>query len=73
VAPDVSKVVIDKLSESGFVQIAGGGLADRIYKTGPVEESGATEGTRFEAVEIYPDQMCMIFGRSTILYIRPRG
>ena len=68
-APDVSKVAIDKRSDTGGVQITGGGYEDRLYETGP--ETG-NEETRFVVVDIYLGQRCMIFGQSTVLYIRPR-
>ncbi|KAH6675894.1 hypothetical protein B0J14DRAFT_652731 [Halenospora varia] len=64
-APNVCWVVIDKNSGSGYIQISGGGIEARIIQTGP-EESG------LEQAEIYQDQACMIFGRSTVLYIRPK-
>ena len=62
--PNVCAVVIDKNSGSGFVQITGGGFADQVIKTGPQE-------TGFNMAEIQSEQTCMIYGRSTVLYIRP--
>ncbi|KAH8650332.1 hypothetical protein BGZ60DRAFT_437099 [Tricladium varicosporioides] len=64
-APNVRWVVIDKNSGSGYIQISGGGREARIITTGPKES-----GVEYE--EIHEDQACMIFGRSTVLYIRPK-
>jgi len=64
VAPNVYKVVIDKGSGSGYVEIAGGGLNPYFVRTSP-------EGTGIEVIELKDGQMCMIHGRSMVLYIRP--
>ncbi|PMD57622.1 uncharacterized protein K444DRAFT_615027 [Hyaloscypha bicolor E] len=64
-APDVVKVVVDKGSERGYVEIAGGGLEAFFIRTSP-EQSG------FSVAELQNGQMCMINGRSTVVYIRPR-
>jgi len=65
-APAVHKVVVDKGSGSGYVEIAGGGLKPYFIRTSP-DRSG------IEVVEIQGDQTCMIHGRSSVLYIRPRS
>lgn len=66
IAPDVCAVVVDKNSGRGFVEVAGGGFADQIEKTGP-EETG------YIVLNIRHNQGCMIYGCSTVLYIRPRS
>ncbi len=63
--PDVCAVVVDKKSGGGFVQITGAGLPDQIIETGPGE-------TGFAIADIASGQTCMIYGSSTVLYIRPR-
>ncbi|KFY50858.1 hypothetical protein V495_00053 [Pseudogymnoascus sp. VKM F-4514 (FW-929)] len=65
VGPDVCGVVVDRNSGRGFVQITGSGLKDQVIQTGP-EESG------FTMAGIASGQTCMIYGRSTVLYIRPK-
>lgn len=52
------------------MQITGGGLADQRVNTGP-REIGLKE-SRFVLAEIRANQRCMIYGSSTVLYIRPR-
>jgi len=64
-APGVHKVVIDKGSEGGYVEITGGGLEPYFVRTSP-------ELTGVEIVQLQNDQRCMINGCSTVLYIRPR-
>jgi hypothetical protein len=64
-APDVERVVIDKGSDRGYVEITGGGLDPYWVRTSP-ERAG------IEVVELKADQTCMIHGRSTVVYIRPR-
>lgn len=64
-APNVDKVVIDTGSERGYVEITGGGLPPSFIRTSP-EKSG------FKVVEVRDGQRCMISGRSTVVYIRPR-
>ena len=64
-APDVVKVVVDKGSERGYVEIAGGGLEAFFIRTSP-EQSG------FSVAELQNGQICMINGRSTVVYNRPR-
>jgi hypothetical protein len=64
--PEVCKVVVDKNSGRGWVQLVGGGKEPYSVKTGSTE-------TGFETLDIYADQTCMIYGRSTVIYIRPRS
>lgn len=64
-APDVDKVVIDKGSERGYVEITGGGLAPYFVRTSP-------DLTGVEVVKLQNGQRCMINGCSTVVYIRPR-
>lgn len=62
--PNVCGVVVDTGSEKGFVQITGGELADQVIQTG----YGKSDVVM---ADIQPDQTCMIYGSSTVLYIRP--
>lgn len=64
--PDVCGVVVDKSSEIGFVQITGGGKPREHVNTG----DGASG---FIKIDIHPGQSCMLYGRPTVLYIRPRS
>jgi hypothetical protein len=57
--------VVDKNSGRGWVQLVGGGQEPRSVNTGSKE-------TGFETLDIYADQTSMIYGRSTVIYIRPR-
>lgn len=52
------------------MEITGGGFADQSVNTGPREIG--PEGSRFVLAEIRSNQRCIIYGRSTVLYIRPR-
>ena len=52
------------------MEIVGGGFGDQIVNTGP-REIGPEEN-RFILAEIRSNQRCMIYGSSTVLYIRPR-
>lgn len=65
VGPDVCGVVVDKNSGIGFVQITGAGLPDQVIQTGPKE-------TGFSLADIASSQTCMIYGCSTVLYVRPK-
>lgn len=65
-APDVCKVVIDKGSKRGYVEITGGGLQAAFVRTSP-EETG------YAVVALQDGQRCMIYGSSTVVYIRPRS
>ncbi len=69
-APNVCAVVVDKHSDVGFVQITGGDFADQRVNTDP-QKIVAGE-SQFVLAEIRANQRCMIYGRSTVLYIRPR-
>ena len=62
---DVCGVVVDRNSGIGFVQITGSGLEDQVIQTGPKE-------TGFTMAGIAPGQTCMIYGCSTVLYVRPK-
>ncbi|KIV94120.1 hypothetical protein PV10_05269 [Exophiala mesophila] len=64
--PDVCGVVVDKGSENGFVQITGGGKPAQRINTG----DGASG---FAKIDIHNGQSCMLYGRPTVLYIRPRS
>jgi len=64
--PDVCGVVVDKSSASGFVQVVGGGKPRQRADTG----DGATGFIKFD---IQDGQTCMLYGRPTVLYIRPRS
>jgi hypothetical protein len=63
--PNVCGVVVDKSSASGFVQITGGGKPRQQVNTG----DGASG---FDKIDIRNGQSCMLYGRPTVLYIRPR-
>lgn len=65
-SPNVCGVVVDKGSGRGYAQITGGGKDPRIIYTGR-GESGCVKA------EILAGQTCMLYGRSTVLYILPRS
>ncbi|OJD20177.1 hypothetical protein ACJ73_08491 [Blastomyces percursus] len=65
-SPNVCGVVVDKGSGLGYAQITGGGKEPRIIYTGR-GESGCVKA------EILAGQTCMLYGRSTVLYILPRS
>lgn len=65
-SPNVCAVVVDKSSGRGFVQITGAGKPREIVHTGD-GESG------FAMIEILAGRSCMLYGRPTVLYIRPRS
>ncbi|KAF8859503.1 hypothetical protein BDZ45DRAFT_725254 [Acephala macrosclerotiorum] len=71
-AADAWKVVVDRWSDRGFVVVAGGSVEDRVCATGLDEHTGSSEETRFQDVEIHSGQTCVIYGRSTAIFIRPR-
>jgi hypothetical protein len=58
--------VVDKNSGRGWVRLVGGGTELYAVKTGSTE-------TGFETLDIFADQTCRIYGRSTVIYIRPRS
>jgi len=62
--PDVCAVVVDKGSGRGYVQISGAGKDTEIIHTGHGEPG-------FVKAEISAGQTCMLYGRPTVLYIRP--
>jgi hypothetical protein len=64
-APNVHKVVVDKGSERGYVDITGGEVEAYFVRTSP-------DRTGVEIVELQNDQICTIHGCSTVLYIRRR-
>ena len=63
--PDACGVVVDKSSGNGWVQVTGGGLGLQQEETG----DGATS---FAKLDIQKGQTCMLYGKPTVLYIRPR-
>ncbi|KAE9373828.1 hypothetical protein N431DRAFT_338417 [Stipitochalara longipes BDJ] len=63
-APDVFAVAIDRGSERGYVEIAGGGV-DYFVRTSP-------ERTGIEVITLKNGQRCMLNGRPSVIYIRPR-
>lgn len=65
-SPDVYGVVVDCNSESGCVQISGGGKPTIRITTGPGES-----GFRFEVIP--EGQSCMLYGCPTVWYIVPRS
>ena len=62
---NVCALVIDRNSGRGFLKITDGGFADQVITTAP-DKMG------YAMLEIQLNQGFMIYGRSTILYIRPR-
>lgn len=66
VGPDVCGAVIDKRSGKGKVVITSGGDS-RVIQTDP-----QMPGDQFDEVKIADGETCMIYGTSTIIYIRPR-
>lgn len=65
-SPNVCAVVVDKNSGRGYAQITGGGKDTEIIYTGRGD-------TGFVMVDITSGQTCMLYGRPTVLYIRPRS
>ncbi len=66
--PHVCGAIVDKRSAKGKVVITGGeNSKSRVIQTGPEKT-----GNQFAVVEIAEDETCMIYGKSTILYIKPR-
>ena len=64
--PNVCGVVVDKSSGSGFVQVTGGGK--------PLQRADTGDGaTGFPKLDIQKGQTCMLYGKPTVLYIRPRS
>jgi hypothetical protein len=66
--PDACGVVIDKGSEHGFVQVSGGDKATTKVLTGQND----LDQERYVYVDILNGQTCMLYGRPTVLYIRPQ-
>jgi len=66
--PDACGVVIDKGSDHGFVQVSGGDKATTKVSTGQ-KDLGQE---RYVYVDILNEQTCMLYGRPTVLYIRPQ-
>jgi hypothetical protein len=64
-APDVYAVAIDLGSERGYVEIAGGGVDPYPVRTSP-------ERTGIQVITLKIGQRCMLNGRPTVMYIRPR-
>jgi nucleoside-triphosphatase THEP1 len=64
--PDICKVVVEKGSKRGYVEITGGGLQASFVRTSP-------EKTGYEVIALQDGQRCMIYGSSTVVYIRPRS
>jgi hypothetical protein len=65
-SPGVCAVVVDQGSGDGFVQIIGGDTPREIVHTG--------EGrSGFVKRDILAGQSCMLYGRPTVLYIRPKS
>ncbi|KAH7191098.1 hypothetical protein BFJ63_vAg17284 [Fusarium oxysporum f. sp. narcissi] len=64
-SPQVRGVVVDLGSESGYVQISGGGKPTVKITT------GLKEG-EFHFENISDGQSCMLYGRPTVWYIVPR-
>ena len=67
VGPDVNGAIIDRRSEVGRVVITGDKTPTRVIPTGPKET-----GARFIRVKIADGETCMIYGKSTLIYIKPR-
>jgi hypothetical protein len=65
VGPDVTGAVIDKRSETGRVAVTG--HKTQVIKTGPQQT-----GQRFVEIEIADGDTCMIYGFSSLIYIKPR-
>jgi len=64
---DVAGAVIDKKSEPGLVSITAPNKTSRTIKTGP-----GADGAQFEEVVIESDETCMIYGRSSLIYLTRR-
>ena len=64
-APDVCAVVVEQSSGYGWVQISGGGKVE-IVRTGQ-------GGKEFVIVDIAVGQSCMLYGRPTVLFVKPRA
>ncbi|CAI6091380.1 hypothetical protein V2G26_019101 [Clonostachys chloroleuca] len=65
-SPDVGGVVIDRSSDSGYVQISGGTKAAVKITTGLGERG-------YHCEIIAEGQSCMLYGRPTVWYIVPRS
>ena len=65
-APNVCAVVVDQSSGYGWVQISGGGKETKMVKTGQ-------GGKEFVIVDIAVGQSCMLYGRPTVLFVKPRA
>ena len=64
-APHVRAVVVDQGSAGGFVQITGGNKPRERIQTG--------EGNSgYVKRDILAGQSCMLYGRPTVIYIRPK-